>query len=202
MHIEIHQNLKIGVSLSGGADSALLAFILMSNYTNDLHFFTYASKEKHFRTIKNSSEVISKCIEITRKINCYHHIKYDYTQERNKFLNFLTNEIDNKVVDIIYTGTTSTPPDEVQATFTEQLQSDIKSRRRDNFQKSQWSHENKLFHPLINYNKKDIFDLYKKYDLLDTLFPLTNSCENLEKFTGHCGSCWWCQERFWAFDKL
>lgn len=202
MNIAIYQNKKIGISLSGGADSALLAFLLMTSYKDDLYFFTYASKEKNFRTVKNSSAVIAKCIEITGKINCYHHIKYDYSQERNKFLEYLVNCVDRKVIDLMYTGTTSAPPDKIQETFTEQLQTDIKARRSGNIRKNEWSHENKLFHPLINLNKKDIFDLYKKYNLLSNLYPLTNSCESLNQSSGHCGECWWCQERKWAFNEL
>lgn len=202
MSIKVYHNLKIGISLSGGADSTLLAFLLMTTYKNDLHFFTYASKEKSYRTVKSSSDVISKCIELTGKINCYHHIKYDYTQERNNFFDYLTTQVDTKTVDIIYTGTTSAPPDEVQKTFTEQLQPDIKARRNSNLKKPIWSHENKLFHPLINFNKKNVFDLYKQYNLLKTLYPLTNSCEKLDQSFGHCGKCWWCQERIWAFNGL
>jgi len=60
--------------------------------------------------------------------------------------------------------------------------------------------------PWKNFTKKDLANLYEVHDLLDTLFPLTRSCEGEAEetmnFTKHCGRCWWCQERMWAFGKL
>jgi len=44
--------------------------------------------------------------------------------------------------------------------------------------------------------------------LLETLFPVTRSCEWNEHVVGedpgmeHCGNCWWCHERKWAFGRL
>lgn len=63
------------------------------------------------------------------------------------------------------------------------------------------------FWPIQNFNKKDIAELYEQFDLTDTLFYQTRSCEEtvLERtnnLTTHCGSCWWCQERKWGFGKL
>jgi 7-cyano-7-deazaguanine synthase in queuosine biosynthesis len=51
--------------------------------------------------------------------------------------------------------------------------------------------------------------MYVKFDLMDTVFPLTRSCEWTSKITevadpgtNHCGVCWWCEERKWGFGKL
>ena len=42
-------------------------------------------------------------------------------------------------------------------------------------------------------------------ELLDSLFPLTYSCEGsieaTKHHTQHCKKCWWCQERYWAFGR-
>ena len=48
------------------------------------------------------------------------------------------------------------------------------------------------------------------HGIVDELFPLTRSCESEEKgqqmLDGgpeeHCGKCWWCLERQWAFGRL
>lgn len=202
MDIEILADKKIGISLSGGADSALLAFILMNNYDGDLHFFTHASQEKSFRTVKNSILVIERCIELTKKINCYHHIKYDRQQQRDTFLNFLLDSVDSKIIDVMYTGTTSAPPNYIQKNFNEQLPEGINARRDQNRIKQLYTHNNRLFHPLINFSKKEIFSMYRDLNILDTIYPVTNSCENLHQHSGHCGECWWCEERKWAFDTL
>ena len=55
---------------------------------------------------------------------------------------------------------------------------------------------------IFNFDKKELAQIYKEYDLLDTLFPVTRSCEGWQNITGHCGKCWWCEERMWGFGKL
>lgn len=56
--------------------------------------------------------------------------------------------------------------------------------------------------PFFNMNKKDIAKMYEDEGLMDTLWPVTRSCESETMSEGHCGECWWCQERLWAFGKL
>jgi len=59
--------------------------------------------------------------------------------------------------------------------------------------------------PFADKDKKVVAELYNKYNLTDTLFALTRSCESFEfdeTFSEHCGKCWWCKERKWAFGKL
>lgn len=56
--------------------------------------------------------------------------------------------------------------------------------------------------PYYNMDKKGIAKMYEDEGLMDTLFPCTRSCESDTQMTGHCGQCWWCEERMWAFGKL
>jgi len=59
--------------------------------------------------------------------------------------------------------------------------------------------------------------MYKELNLLDSLFPITRSCEydiywqtNSEEWKkdvpdpgiGHCNKCWWCKERKWGFNNV
>ena len=57
--------------------------------------------------------------------------------------------------------------------------------------------------PFLFTNKRGLADLYGQYDLLESLFPYTRSCEGeTEETNNHtttCGHCWWCRERFWGF---
>jgi 7-cyano-7-deazaguanine synthase in queuosine biosynthesis len=63
--------------------------------------------------------------------------------------------------------------------------------------------------PWANTDKKGIAKMYREENLIDTLLPVTRSCEydpNCEFFDdiedpglGHCGECWWCKEREWGF---
>ena len=54
--------------------------------------------------------------------------------------------------------------------------------------------------PFLGMDKKDIARLYEEEGILDDLFPLTRSCENDDTLDYHCGYCWWCDERKWAFN--
>ena len=63
--------------------------------------------------------------------------------------------------------------------------------------------------PLINIDKQGVKELYEKFGLLDTLYPLTRSCESFtDDFSKHCGEykdeqdvCWFCKERYWGFGR-
>jgi hypothetical protein len=67
--------------------------------------------------------------------------------------------------------------------------------------------ERNLIHcsPFVQAHKGHVADLYKEYELLDELLPLTRSCEGSDfdtnGFTTECGVCWWCYERKWAFEE-
>ena len=58
--------------------------------------------------------------------------------------------------------------------------------------------------PFINIHKQDLALIYKMYDLKE-LFELTVSCighyDNTDGFTKSCKECWWCHERYWAFNR-
>ena len=52
----------------------------------------------------------------------------------------------------------------------------------------------------INYDKKKIAEIYTALGIRE-LNIFTRSCESLEDIgVEHCGNCWWCKEREWAFD--
>ena len=193
---------KIGISLSGGADSALLAFLAMKFFKNQIVFFTTASKEKKYITVKHSINVIKKCIELTNNNNVSQIIEYVNSQERELFLNSLLEKVNNNFVDVIITATTNIPSISDRDLFSNKLDLNIENRRSPLNKKPLFTNENKLYHPFINKDKKEIKKIYESFNLLDSLFPLTRSCESFDVFDKHCGKCWWCEERQWAFGYL
>lgn len=201
-NVILNTNRKVGLSFSGGADSSLLAYVLMKNVQTPLHFFTYASREKHFRTVKFSSDVLKQCIRLTGNQNVYHHFVYYESFSRNNFLNFLIRSVDIGLVDVMYTATTSNPPDYVMEKFNDKLPDELKNRRDPSRKKLFWSHNNRLYSPFFNIDKQEIFKFYKQLNILDTVYPYSFSCESKDNVTEHCGECWWCQERLWAFGQL
>ena len=190
----------IGLSLSGGADSALLAFILLKYSTGPVHFFTTVDPGSNQRSLHYAPLVIKKCIELTDNYNVHHHIKYVKQYDRTEFFTHLTSCIDTNHLGVMFTGTTALPPDDVLDTFTIKLKNELYTRRNPNSTNSAWSKNSKFYSPLINLNKKDIKLLYQELGILNDIIPLTNSCTDNSSRIDHCGHCWWCQERKWAFD--
>lgn len=64
----------------------------------------------------------------------------------------------------------------------------------------------KMYQPFLNVDKKFIADIYKTHGLLESLVPLTSSCvgvrEETDYFTKPCETCFWCNEKLWAFGHL
>lgn len=190
----------IGISLSGGADSAILSYILMSNIKEHIIFLTLSNKEKNFKSAEYSTRIINKLVELTGKTNISHNIKYVDTQTRENLIGYLRSF--KNYVNVMYTATTSFPKKNILNTFKSKLPHDIITRRNPEIVKSFYSLDNFFYSPFYNLDKKQIFNLYSEYDLLKTIFPLTRSCESPIISDTHCGVCWWCEERKWAFGSL
>jgi len=81
---------------------------------------------------------------------------------------------------------------------------DLAEKRRDNVQITRTKPGKKRYQPFVNVNKRFIAEVYKKNNLMNTLFPLTKSCVGdatiTDNFTKECRSCFWCYEKKWAFD--
>ena len=96
----------------------------------------------------------------------------------------------------------------------EQIILDSEIERKKEIKKPKDSELNEnifVFHPFIHFDKRKTAEKYKEYDVLETLFPLTSSCEenNLsarkrinEIEWEACGMCWFCYERIYGFGKL
>ena len=118
--------------------------------------------------------------------------------------------IKNGIVNVIYTGITENPPVEISNNFKLSI---TETNRNPGIEKKLYHSDNDTFYtPWANVDKRTIAKMYIDDDLLDSLFTYTRSCEydpTSEYFenikdpgTGHCGECWWCEERQWAFGRL
>lgn len=112
-------------------------------------------------------------------------------------------------------GVNMAPPDEVTNQFLDWDGEVMRGPADRTGIQNEWKPEWQMFRPIINLDKKDLAELYKKFNLQDTLFELTRSCENpsaeiTENFETHCedpklainGECWFCKERKWGFGKI
>lgn len=205
---------KVGIKHSGGLDSTIIAYMLALYKKNerpeiDLIPITLTQSTKPFQWMyANMSQ--RKITELTGVEFGKHYFRATETQhvnqEATKFMNYL---IDNNIVDSWFYGITLNPPLDA---FPDQSGRNVD---RDDLATQTPSvdigNRATSWRPFANIDKKGVCEVYESLNVLDELFPLTHSCENVNADTmmqldlsRHCGlsCCWWCQERLWGFGKL
>jgi len=209
----------IGIWMSGGADSSLLCYLLAEHIKKEkldikIQPLTIDYK-RPFKFI--AGDVIDEVKKLLDAEDMFlKPLVYnppdglDWTAEELATQFHLQNKeniIENRF-QVLFSGITTNPPKEVQTTFSWGVLADVEIKRGDNVVKETTRHfyrdgyEFFEIKPFFNLNKKDIAKFYKEKNLINTLFPLTRSCEKVGTVAGHCGKCWWCEERHWAFGKL
>jgi 7-cyano-7-deazaguanine synthase in queuosine biosynthesis len=199
VNINIHEG-PLGVQVSGGADSAILLYILMQNATEPLHVYTTVSKEKHRTASHVAASVISTCMDLTNTSTVFHHLTYADSQTLPVLHTRPREDVKNKTVNIVYVGDTAVPPADVRAGFGPP--SGVDDLRDPAVIRSYYSGDRVFYSPLTNIDKQAIAELYDILGVRDSLYPVTRSCESFTQPTGHCGECWWCKERQWGFGYL
>lgn len=197
--------LNPAIAVSGGADSAILLYLLSQQKVESIRpYFLHRTNKSNFL------EPPKKIIDFIRKkfpdANIMDLEIYDVTEREQDITvtNFeMTTLMEEKYnCDIFLTGSTANPPSEI---FGEEDIHRIRERdsyRQVLFKKEDISGDRLYYRPFSNVNKRFIARLYKQYNLMNTLFPLTLSCTRTTTIS-HCksDSCWWCKERIWAFDR-
>lgn len=212
---------KWGIKLSGGADSALVAYMLVhiiqENGWDDVSIWaiTGVSDIKPYNAIY-AKKVMDKITELTGFEFAGHH--YGVVSASNGMAEYaggqeqLVQELfKNGSIDFRFAGITANPPKEGDSSHlwnrtdgrTGPADSDFRDKSDE--PKSIINRTSSL--PLINTDKRGVAELYDYFGITDTLFPVTRSCEGAdvnetESFTRHCGKCWFCLEREWGFGKL
>jgi hypothetical protein len=215
MPIGIYKDGPVGIGISGGADSAVLLYILMSHVDKPIHIYNMWSSSRKYSFAKSIDAVIETCSHLTGNTNYVVHKTQVEPKETNEFFfNMLTDALNKQEVDMVYMAVTNFPPKEVYLEF-DQQQEDWHNR----FRSDEVVHplfgltisgeldnplvlDERVYVPLRNYNKKAVVELYRALNLEHNLLPVTRSCEDDDHRDSHCGKCWWCQERLWAFGHL
>lgn len=211
----------IGIWMSGGADSTMLCYLLAKKIKDE----NLDIKIKPFTVQKNHGvfEFLKVAEKIKELLDCHNVFEEQVVYEAPKsgwvhsdyqavYHSKNRENIKNNLFQVLYSGITTNPPKEIQEQFKDGILPDCEEIRAEGKEKekvryftvTEDSIEYEFFEikPLFDMNKKAVAQLYKDHELLDTLFPLTRSCESLVMTSGHCGECWWCEERQWAFGKL
>jgi hypothetical protein len=231
MQIPFDKNWKsIAIGLSGGADSALLAYLLCEQITDQsIHIIShkrmwktrpwqsydsltvYTWLLKRFPNIKFSrhTNFIAPDIE-------YGNIGASIPDEYNKFVSgdniqqrsFAEYTCFNENVDAYYNAVTRNPKGIDLGGMKER---DI-DQTEDNKHLERMIHMGvAVLHPFRFIDKSEIVKKYKELNLME-LFNITRSCEG--EFEGldyttykhgqtvpTCGTCFWCKEREWAIEQ-
>jgi len=208
IEINLPQHVKrVGLKISGGADSAIVGYML-SKYViaerPDIKIIPITVQQvgKNYQLI-----YAKKIIEFYKNefgdIFLEHYTDISLTNEtyvttQEKLMKHLYKE---NIIDFHFIGLTANPP---PSGIPESIYSSGQTAppNRDRTEKSKLVYTNSRCAPLINIDKKGVAELYQKLNVIDTLFPLTRSCEKLTNdFLKHCELCWQCAERFYGFGR-
>ena len=192
---------KVCVSVSGGADSAILLYLL-AKYTNKT-LVPVVGVANHNKGTRKYAEAVINFVRsefpdtIIEEETYLYFDESDRLKSKSEAMNRLFDELGlSGRIDVIVNGLTATPSmEEMEAHNFTKGHPDYRVIDED---LPQWQGEH-LYKPFINVDKKFISGLYEQNGLLDTLYPLTQSC--VRNSVGHCEQCWWCKERYWAFGK-
>ncbi len=213
----------VGIWMSGGADSSLLCYLLAKKILQEslplqIQPITVDYK-RPFRFI--AGDVVTEIKKLLSANSIFkEHLVYNpptdivwsHAELTSQFHLLNEKHVRENKFQILYSGITTNPPIEVQEKFIWGILADVEAKRGTSVPKDKARHivkheQNIMYEfyeikPFFDLTKQDIASLYLSLDLIDTLFPVTRSCEDLTTTEGHCGNCWWCEERLWAFGRL
>lgn len=213
---------RIGISLSGGADSALLAYIVLSHSDADIYFTTqirmwktrpwqrYVArdvvswfKEKFSNRIEHLENFVPP--EMEEPNTTYITDEYGKLKPGNRIILRSYNEYvaHTYKLDAWYAGVNQNPDEKFEG-----APEDRETARLPVVME----HMNRVVcHPFINVRKNWIIKQYMD-NYIGELLEITRSCEgefeNLD-YTNYkpyqpvptCGKCFWCNEREWGIKN-
>ena len=209
IHLEEDESTTtLGFKVSGGADSAIIGYMLCK----------YVTEERpDIKIIPITTVLEGKPYQLIYAKRVVEFLKNEFG---DIFLEHQTNHASDKKYYIssqetlvnetrasasgaknIYSGITSNPPKEV---YKQWLPHTGPSDDRNGKTFPTKTNGNRV--PLANIDKKGVAELYNTLGVMDTLFPITRSCEAWAKdeeyhIEKHCEDCWWCRERYWGFGR-
>jgi hypothetical protein len=183
--------------LSGGMDSAVMLFLILKEITDkqinaNLTVFNVPNiNDNAFVHSKNVVDYLKKYFNITINLKNIG----DGSAHHRKLINEPARAlIENKIVDVLYSGQNQFPPESINWESYKALTADRFVRRDPDAPESMF-----VKYPFIKLYKHHILELYNQFDILDLAY-ITHSCTREKEI--HCKQCLWCTERTWAFDQL
>lgn len=211
---DIFKKRKIGIKVSGGADSAIVLYMLAKYIMEEhgqenaeIHVITCNSVEKMFQ-VHHAKKVMDKVAELTGITYAGHHTAIVSAESDETYIGgqkeFLDKLYADGIIECNLNGITAIPSPEDCPEMNEGLVGQIIDERvRSGEKKPHIS--GKSFRPVINLDKRGIAELYRNLGVEKELYPITRSCEgnrDTTRIEHQCGKCWTCRERIWAFGYL
>ena len=195
----------LGVSMSGGADSTILCYLLAKTIKKRDLQITIQPYNGYDIWAPLDSRGIIKIVQYIQSTFPTVDIQWPIStvfntngalapNDKNRFIRPLIEKLtEHGVIDIVMNGISMGPPIEIQQTFQQDPDpSVVDMRRRPGLR--QWHEIERAIDslaPFKNVDKSFIVQCYKEFGIED-LLDKTNSCILPQ---GNCSECWWCQER-------
>lgn len=200
---------SIGIKISGGADSAIIALALcryVKEERPDMRIVPITVNHEGKAYQEQFSKGVIKHLQAIEG-DLFDEHEVGYCSEGPQYVisqdNLVSQLYRDGIIDCHYVGITKNPSDDVMQTMSNGRDGVDLDRTPGEQLKATVNGTNTSFKPLVNIDKKGVAELYETLGVMDTLFPLTRSCENFtDDFSHHCGECWWCKERHWGFGRL
>lgn len=204
---------KIGINLSGGCDSSLVMFmtcreLVERNSDAVIHPVTGVHNARP-TNIWNAREIVELFREMFPTVNIGEHFVdyYDKEHEKDKVNQHAKHENrlrDEGKIEVLFHGRTANPDKEEAEKHNLLYKREERRDRHGNTREPYHENHDKPFYcPFEFVDKRFVSDMYKRFGLMEELFPLTASCVEYAKktdyFTKPCKECWWCREKKWAF---
>lgn len=190
---------KIGLFVSGGLDSTLLAYLLhdikyKKKLTNEFEFFVVPRPDDSVLHVDRIINYIDK--HFNQPASKVHIVGTGNLHHSAQVTSGIKEAILNYDCDIFLTSTTTNPPLQLSHYQYGKFIDADGTPYNGPIRKKSW--HNKLIDIFWDYNKKDTVKIVKDMNLVD-IMNITHTCTGSKKL--RCGKCWQCCERIWAFEE-
>jgi hypothetical protein len=184
MQIKTESNLRYGILLSGGLDSAILLYLLIkSNPTIDIQPFTIPKRDGAVLYADPVIEHFNSKFGLTIPKTIL--VGDPQAHHRMQSTTAVIDIFDKHPVDYLFIGINKNPPGLDRSPF---------APRRN-----KKSDDPKIIFPFVDMTKDQMLQIMFDEDQSD-LINITHTCT--EQSHSRCNRCWQCQERAWAFKQL
>lgn len=194
IEINVEENKKYGIMISGGLDSAVLLYLILldaklKNINLDITPFTITKTDGSYLYVDPIIDYLNNLLKTNIP---YTTLIGDPNTPHDQHGINARIEVKKRCpnIDHMFSALTQNPP------FTLKCVEDFG-----------WTAPNRLTKPPNSYEIMPFLNLYKSYIIdfadqynLHKLFEITHSCT--EKTNTRCGICFQCEEREWAFREL